>query len=73
MLKTIKLTEQGTLIDGEKVSDLTLHELLGDGKSDLILRVESPADAANPGGVTIHGKGFGNYDRDIEVEIEFTE
>ena len=73
MLKTIKITEKGVMIDGDTVSSLTLKNILGDGKKDLIMRIESPADAKNPGGVTIHGKGFGNYDRDIEVEIEFYE
>ncbi len=73
MLKTVKLTQQGVMIDGETVSSLTLQEILGDGKKDLVMRIESPADAVNPGGVTIHGKGFGNYDRDIDVEMEFEE
>lgn len=73
MLKTIKITGKGVMIDGEMVSALTLEDILEDGKTDLIMRIESPENAANPGGVTIHGKGFGNYDRNIEVEIEFEE
>ncbi len=73
MLKTIKITEKGVMIDGETVSSLTLQDILEDGKTDLIMRIESPENAVNPGGVTIHGKGFGNYDRNIEVEIEFEE
>lgn len=73
MLKTIRLTQQGVMIDGDCVSDLTVRDILGDVKKDLVMRIESPVDAKNPGGVTIHGKGFGNYNRDIDVEFEFDE
>lgn len=73
MLKTIRITERGITLDGEMLSSLTLQDILEDGKTDLIMRIESPENAVNAGGVTIHGKGFGNYDRNIEVEIEFEE
>lgn len=71
MLKTLYLTEEGVMLDGTRISDLTLNEILGDRKQDLMMRISSPADAQNPGGVTIHGRGFGNYDRDIEVVFEY--
>ena len=33
------------------------------------VRIEIPADAQNPGGLNIFGRGFGNYDQDIVLRM----
>ena len=71
VLKTLYLTQEGVMLDGIRISDLTLAEILGDRQQDLIMRIAAPEDAQNPGGVTIHGRGFGNYDQDIKVVFEY--
>ena len=71
LLKIIKITKDGTCLDGMRLSDVTLEELNIQSGKDIIFRISSPADAKNPGGVNIFGKGFGNYDQDIEVRIEY--
>ncbi|MDO3411156.1 helix-turn-helix domain-containing protein [Saccharibacillus sp. CPCC 101409] len=38
---------------------------------EIALRIENRADAGHPGGVSLFGRGFGNYDRDIEVSVKF--
>lgn len=36
------------------------------------LRLGVDDDAENVGGLTIYGKGFGNYGQDIKVSIHYT-
>ncbi|QDH20454.1 ArsR/SmtB family transcription factor [Saccharibacillus brassicae] len=113
LLKTLSVREDGTFMDGTKLSDVTAADLDihamqgvgggaeaargaggaaegGDAGSDagmrgagaeapmgasagreIALRIESRADAAHPGGVSLFGRGFGSYDRDIEVSVKF--
>jgi predicted transcriptional regulator len=60
------INSAGTFIDGNtKISDITIADLNLHYQSRIDLRIASPEDAQNPGGVTLFGKGFGNYDQDI--------
>ena len=69
LLKTINITKKGTMIDGIKLSDTTLKQIAPEPGQDMTLRIEVPEDTENPGGVTLFGKGFGNYDQNIEIRI----
>lgn len=110
LLKTLSVREDGTFMDGMKLSDVTASDLniaamnglsaddpgrknrTADGSEteeasgsnthlaettyrsagrEIPLRIESRPDAAHPGGVSLFGRGFGNYDRDIEVSVKF--
>lgn len=71
LLKTIRITQGGSFLDGMRLSDITLEELNIQSGKDILFRISAPSDAKNPGGVNIFGKGFGNYDQDIEVRIEY--
>lgn len=65
-LKILMINSAGTFIDGNtKISDITIKDLNLHFQSRIDLRIASPEDAQNPGGVTLFGKGFGNYDQDI--------
>ena len=70
LLKTIKITNSGTFIDGVHLSDITLQEIDITRRKDVILKIASPADAEHAGGITLFGKDFGNYNKDIEVKVE---
>ena len=55
------------ITDGHKMSDLTIHDLSLSYKSEMRFRIGVPDTAKNIGGMTIFGKGFGNYDQNIRM------
>lgn len=73
LLKTISLNDTASRIDGIVQPGVYLRELLKFEGNDLIFRIACPKTARNCGGVTLFGKGFGNYDTDIEIEVVYGE
>lgn len=73
LLKLLTINGEGTYIDGRKISDVNIDTLNLDFKSDIIFELSVPDDAANVGGMTLFGKGFGNYNQDINVRVIFKE
>ncbi|MGK7296843.1 MAG: ArsR/SmtB family transcription factor [Candidatus Wenzhouxiangella sp. M2_3B_020] len=69
MLKTWSVTRSGTFVDGLKISDVTLAELDLTAHRSIRVRIEVRADAPHPGGVNVFGRGFGNYDQDIVLQL----
>ncbi|QNK54371.1 transcriptional regulator [Paenibacillus sp. PAMC21692] len=69
LLKTLHVTQEGTYMDGVKLSDVTVGDLPLSAGEEILFRIESPEDAVHPGGVSLFGKRFGNYDQDIVVTI----
>lgn len=72
LLKLLVINRKGTFIDGLKISDVTINTLDLDYKSNLRLKIAVEENAAHVGGITLFGKGFGNYDQDIKVAINYT-
>ena len=68
-LKTWKITADGTLLDGEKIADVTLDQLHLAEHHSIRLRIGIDDHAEHPGGVNIFGKGFGNHDQDIILRL----
>ncbi|MMZ61691.1 hypothetical protein D1872_238560 [compost metagenome] len=66
LLKTIRIDESGTFIDGERMSEVTLADLKL-GEPFWTLRFAVDEHAVNVGGLTLYGSGFGNHDQDIIV------
>ncbi|QUI21191.1 ArsR family transcriptional regulator [Vallitalea pronyensis] len=71
LLKTICINQTGTYVDGTKMSDVTLDALPISANHNLTLRIAVPEDANHVGGITLFGKGFGNYNQDIMVEVTY--
>lgn len=69
LMKTIRVTRQGSFIDGVKVSDVTIDGLSLSYDKEILFRIACSATAKNCGGVTLFGKSFGNYNQDIEVTL----
>lgn len=68
-LKTLSINEKGTFIDsGVKISDTTIYDLNIDYLSTISFKFSAPVDTKNPGGFTLFGKGFGDYNQSIKVE-----
>jgi len=73
LLKLLTINGEGTYLDGRKISDVNIGTLNLDAKSDIIFQLSVPEDAVNIGGMTLFGKGFGNYNQDINVRVIFKE
>lgn len=72
LLKTIRITNQGTYIDGEKLSNMTIDNFVTPPIDLWKYRIEVKADAEHVGGCTLFGKNFGNYDQDIKLKIFYS-
>ena len=71
LLKTIRITDLGTNIDGDFLSTLKISDL--DTSADTWkLRFEVKGDAKNIGGCTLFGESFGNYNQDIKVKLFYS-
>ncbi|WP_309119674.1 ArsR family transcriptional regulator [Paenibacillus sp.] len=63
-LKLIQIREDGTYLDGQRMSSVGLRDLAVQ-RNQWTLRLEVKEDAAHVGGLTLYGAGFGNYNQDI--------
>ena len=71
LLKLLTIDADGTHIDGMKISDVTIDRFQLDYKSSIRFKFRISDDARNIGGLTLFGKGFGNYNQDIKVRITY--
>jgi len=69
LLKLLTINTEGTFVDGKKISDTTISSFNINHKSDLIFTFSVPETATHLGGITLFGKGFGNYSQDINVRV----
>lgn len=70
LLKVLRINHAGTFIDGQKVSGTALDKI-DILKKQWTFRIAVLEDAQNIGGVTLFGKGFGNYDQDIVFRLYY--
>lgn len=73
ILKNITINENGTFVDGKKVSDVTTNTLNLTYKSNINFKLAVLENDQRAGGITIYGKHFGNYNQDISVKIEYSD
>ena len=71
LLKTLRITQKGSFLDGTSLSPLTISQLEFPYNKDLSFRIAAPENAKNPGGVNLFGRGFGNYDQNLEVRVSY--
>jgi predicted transcriptional regulator len=72
LLKTWRVTKDGTFIDENKISD-TKIAALNLSKGDYItVRIGIKEDAKNLGGVNIFGEKFGDYEQNIVMRIDYS-
>lgn len=71
LLKTIRITEHGTNIDGDFLSPFKISDL--DASTDTWkFRFEVKENAKNVGGCTLFGKNFGNHNQDIKIKLFYS-
>jgi predicted transcriptional regulator len=71
LLKYWSVTPEGSFVDGNKVSNVTLADLSLQEHSSIKVRIGIKDDANHVGGMNIFGKGFGNYDQGIILRLIF--
>lgn len=69
LLKLLTINGGGTYIDGRKISDIRTSDFSITHKSDMTFMFAVPETTHNIGGLTLFGKGFGNYSQDINVRV----
>ncbi|WP_018750581.1 ArsR/SmtB family transcription factor [Paenibacillus sanguinis] len=72
LLKQLRITGEGTFMDGIKLSEVTLEEI-NIRRKQWTFRLSVEDDALHPGGLTLFGKGFGNYNHHMILELFYTE
>ncbi|MCR5188427.1 MAG: ArsR family transcriptional regulator [Treponema sp.] len=73
LLKNFYITNDGSFIDGVKISDVTLADLHISEHHSIRVKVGVKEDAVHMGGMNIFGKGFGNYDQGIILRSYFAD
>ena len=68
--KTLRVDAAGAFMDGERIGAVTAADLPLRGGEALAYRMQVAADG-HGGGLTLFGRGFGNYGRDIAVSVEY--
>lgn len=68
LLKTIRIDDTGTYMDGERMSDVKIENSKLD-EPFWTLRFAVEEQAVHVGGFTLYGSGFGNHDQDIVIRV----
>lgn len=70
-LINIEITQKGTYINQEKVSEISISQLELTKESFITIKIGNKEDAKHIGGFNLFGKGFGDYDQDILLTVEY--
>lgn len=71
LLKMWKVTDDGSYIDGLRISDVGLDALSIDTSHYISLRIGVKTDSLHVGGLNVFGRKFGNYPQDIMMTLHF--
>lgn len=72
MLKKLTIDQNGTFLDEQLLSPVTLSDLHLTAQSVLKFRFSVHKDRPNAGGLTLYGRGFGDHSQDLRMTIEYT-
>ena len=70
-LLELRIDNRGTFAEGKQISDITLEKLGIIPKTQVRLRLDVPEDTPTSRGLTIYGRGFGNYDSGIMASFNY--
>jgi predicted transcriptional regulator len=68
---TWSVNNQGSFVEGQKVSEVTLKDLQVNRHHSIKVRIGVKDNAGHMGGINIFGKGFGDHDQDIMLTFHF--
>jgi predicted transcriptional regulator len=66
LMKVIRINKQGTFIDGQQISSVSITDVPWDS-NQWTFKISAEDVSRGRGGLTLYGKGFGNYDQDIVI------
>ena len=70
-LKVWRVTDEGSFVENDRVSDVNTTMLGLGGKPYISVRIEVPADAQNVGGLNLFGEKFGDYPQGIVLRLGY--
>jgi predicted transcriptional regulator len=68
-LKSWIVDQTGAYVDGVQVSTVTIDDLNIHPYEPTVVRIGVKPDAEHVGGLTLFGRGFGNYDQDLVLRL----
>lgn len=71
VLKVWSVTTEGSYIDGMRLSDVTVREVMVMPQQPVTIRIGNKPDAQHIGGFNLFGKGFGNYEQDLILRLHY--
>ena len=71
LLKTFKITNEGSYIDENKSSNVKVEDLDVELNDYISIRIEVKKDAKYVGGVNIFGEKFGDFQQNIVLRVEY--
>ncbi|THF72624.1 ArsR/SmtB family transcription factor [Cohnella fermenti] len=71
LLKSWRIDRNGTTLDMEKASSVTIEDLTLAQRPNIRLRIGVKPDAVHQGGLNLFGKQFGDYEQDINVKVYY--
>lgn len=69
--KILRITNHGTYLDGQPFTSISLSDL-DISRQTFKIRFAIKTDSENQGGCTLFGKGFGNYNQDINLKLFYS-
>lgn len=70
-LMEVHINKEGTFVDGDKYSDITVDQLNIKPGSRIRLRLAVPEGLPNSRGLTIYGRSFGNYNSGMMIRMNY--
>ena len=69
MLKEWRVTEDGSYVDGLRLSDVAIADLALGAQPYVEVAIGVEDDARHVGGLNLFGRGFGNYPQDLVLRV----
>lgn len=70
-LKTWRVTDEGSYLDGVRLSDVTIGDLGMNGRNYISAKIEVALDAQNVGGINLFGEWFGDYPQALALRVGY--
>jgi predicted transcriptional regulator len=71
LLKNWSVTDEGTFVDGVRLSSVNLADIALSDHHSIKVRLGVKENAEHPGGMNVFGRGFGNYDQGLILRWYF--
>jgi predicted transcriptional regulator len=71
VLKRWLVNDEGSFMDGHRLSDLAIHDLEIDLRRVITVRIGVKPDSLHVGGINLFGRSFGNYPQDISLRLDY--